>query len=97
MLSCDEHFTHAFTACGCVFKKITLDGSSQGNYFENTTACSKSTLKATAATQLKVCFHITFQHTFSASRCIIEELILVWSTKVHIEIVITNVLREHWL
>jgi len=35
---CDERFTHAFTACGCVFKEITLVGSNQGNYFENATA-----------------------------------------------------------
>ncbi len=26
-LRCDERFTHAFTACGCVFKEITLVGS----------------------------------------------------------------------
>jgi hypothetical protein len=52
-LRCDERFTHAFTACGCVFKEITLVGSNQGNYFENTTACSKRTLKTTVATQLK--------------------------------------------
>jgi len=34
-MRCDERFTHAFTACGCVFKVITLVGSNQGNYFEN--------------------------------------------------------------
>ncbi len=51
-LRCDEHFTHAFTACGCVFKEITLVGSNQGNYFENVTACSKRMLKTTVATQL---------------------------------------------
>jgi len=44
---------HAFTACGCVFKEITLVDSNQGNYFENATACSKRTLKTTVATQLK--------------------------------------------
>jgi len=52
-LRCDERFTHAFTACGIVFKEITLVGSNQGNYFENATACSKYTLKTTVATQLK--------------------------------------------
>jgi len=51
-LRCDERFTHAFTACGCVFKEITLVGSNQGNYFENAAACSKRTLKMTVATQL---------------------------------------------
>jgi len=51
-LHCDERFTHAFTACGCVFKEITLVGSNQGNLFENTTACSKRMLKTTVATQL---------------------------------------------
>jgi len=51
-LRCDERFTHAFTACGCVFKEITLVGANQGNYFENATACSKRTLKTTVATQL---------------------------------------------
>ncbi len=53
-LRCDEHFTHAFTACNCVFKEITLVGSNQGYYFENATACSKRTLKTTVATQLYV-------------------------------------------
>ncbi len=52
-LSCDERFMHAFTACGCVFKEITLVGFNHGNYFENATACSKRTLKTTVATQLK--------------------------------------------
>jgi hypothetical protein len=51
-LSCDERFTHAFTAFGCVFKEITLVGLNQGNYFENATACSKRKLKTTVATQL---------------------------------------------
>jgi len=58
-LRCDERFTHAFTACGCVFKEITLVGSSQGNYFKNATACSKRTLKTTVTTQLyslSLCF-----------------------------------------
>jgi len=51
-LRCDERFTHAFTACGYVFKEITLAGSNQDNYFENATACSKRTLNTTVATQL---------------------------------------------
>jgi len=51
-LRCDERFTHAFTACGCVFNEITMVGSNQGNYFENATASSKRTLKTTVATQL---------------------------------------------
>ncbi len=51
-LRCDERFMHAFTTCGCVFKEITLVGSNKGNYCENTTACSKRTLKTTVATQL---------------------------------------------
>ncbi len=52
-LLCNERFTHAFTACsGCVFKEFTLVGSSQGNYFESTTACSKRTLKTAVAIQL---------------------------------------------
>jgi hypothetical protein len=54
-LRCDERFTHAFTACGCVFNEITLVGSNQGNYFENATACSKRTLKTTVATRLYGC------------------------------------------
>jgi hypothetical protein len=57
-LRCDERFTHAFTACNCVFKEITLVGSNQGNYFENATACSKRTLKTTVATQLKQQFKV---------------------------------------
>ncbi len=51
-LSCDSHFQLALTACVCVFKVITLVGSTQSNYFENATACSKRTLKTTVATQL---------------------------------------------
>jgi len=51
-LRCDERFTHALTACGSVFKLITLAGSNQGNYFENATACSKRMSKTTVATQL---------------------------------------------
>jgi len=53
MLSCDSRFRRAFTACVCVFKVITLVGSSQRNYFENANACSKRTLKMTVITQLK--------------------------------------------
>jgi len=52
-LSCDERFTHAFIAFGCVFKEITLVGFF-GNYFENATACSKRTLKTTVAAHLYV-------------------------------------------
>jgi len=51
-LRCDDRFTHAITACGCVFKEITLVGLNQGNFFENATACSKRKLKTTVATQL---------------------------------------------
>jgi len=51
-LRCDERFTHAFSACGCIFKEITFVGSNQGNYFENATAWSKRTLKTTVANQL---------------------------------------------
>jgi hypothetical protein len=56
MLRFDERFTHAFTACGCVVKEITLVDSNQGNYFENATACSKRTLKTTVTTQLELKF-----------------------------------------
>jgi len=40
-LRCNSRFQRAFTVCNCIFKVITLVGSNQGNYFENTTACSK--------------------------------------------------------
>ncbi len=53
-LRCDDRFTHAFTACSCVFKVIKLVGSNQPDYFENASACSKRTLKTTVATQLKL-------------------------------------------
>ncbi len=43
---------HAFTACKCVFKEITLVDPNQGNYFENATACSKRMRKMLVATQL---------------------------------------------
>jgi len=55
-LRCDERFTHTFTACGCVFKEITLVGSNQCNYFKDATAYSKRTLKTTVATQLNWLF-----------------------------------------
>ncbi len=51
-LHCDESFTHAFTACVCVLKDMTLVVSNQGNYFENASACSNRMLKTTVATQL---------------------------------------------
>jgi len=51
-LRCDMHFQCAFTACGCVFKVITLVWANQSNYFENETACSKRTLKTCVSTQL---------------------------------------------
>jgi len=51
-LRCDTRFQHAPTACGCVFKVITLLGSNQGNYFENAITCSKCTLKTLVTTQL---------------------------------------------
>ncbi len=59
-LRCDERFTHAFSACCCVFKEITLVGSNQGNFFEDATACSKRKLKTTVATQLKIQFRQYF-------------------------------------
>ena len=41
----------SFSTCFyCVFKVITLVGSNQRNFFENATACSKSTLKTTVTT-----------------------------------------------
>jgi len=52
-LRCDTHFQCEFTACGFVFKVITLVGSNQSNFFETATACSKRTLKMRVATQLK--------------------------------------------
>jgi len=52
-LHCDERFTHAFTACDCVFKEITLVDSNQGNFLENATACSKRIRKTLVATLLK--------------------------------------------
>ncbi len=54
-LRCDERFTHAFTACSCVFKVITLVGLNQGNFFENVIACSKHMRKTLVATQLYFC------------------------------------------
>ncbi len=51
-LRCYDCFTHAFTACGCVFEEIALVGSNQGNSFENATAYRKRKLKTTVATQL---------------------------------------------
>jgi len=40
-LHCDERFKHAFTACTCVFKEITLVWVNQRNFFENANACVK--------------------------------------------------------
>jgi hypothetical protein len=40
-LRCDTRFQGVFTACGCVFKEITLVGSNQSIFFEKATACSK--------------------------------------------------------
>ncbi len=35
---CNEHFQRTCSACGCVFKEITLVGTIQGNYIENANA-----------------------------------------------------------
>jgi len=51
-LRCDTRFQRSFTACGCIFKEITLLGLNQSNFYESTTTCSKSTLKTRVATQL---------------------------------------------
>jgi len=51
-LRCDTRFQHAFTACSCIFKKITLVGSNQSYFFESATACSKRMPKTRIATQL---------------------------------------------
>jgi len=64
-LSCDSRFQHAFTACVCVFKVITLVGSNQRNYLENATTCSKRTLKTTVATQLKCILVLTSRYLCS--------------------------------
>ncbi len=63
-LRCDSRFQHAFTACNCVFKVMTLVGSNQGNYFENATACSKRMLKTTVATQLKCLYQKKWHHSW---------------------------------
>jgi len=52
-LHCDTRFQRAFTACNFIFEEITLVWANQCNYFENTSACGKRTLKTTVATQLK--------------------------------------------
>ena len=49
---CDTRFQRAFTQCCCVFKEITLVDLNQRNYFENTNACNKRTLKVRVANQL---------------------------------------------
>jgi len=54
-LSWDSRFQHAFTACFCVFRVITLVGSNQRNYFENANSCSKCMLKTTVATHFYSC------------------------------------------
>ena len=48
---CHTRCKDAFTACFCLFKEVTLVGSNQRNYLENTNTCSKRTLK-TRASQL---------------------------------------------
>jgi len=52
-LSCDNRFQHAFTACSCVFKVITLVWANQRNFFENAFTCSKRMRKTLVETQLK--------------------------------------------
>jgi len=67
-LRCDERFT----ACGCVFKEITLVGSNQGNFFENETACSERTVKTTVATQLN--FEIHSSHILKSEQKLSQKL-----------------------
>ncbi len=53
-LRCDTRFQHAFTACSCVFKVITLVWANQRNFFKNATTCSKRMRKTLVATQLQM-------------------------------------------
>ena len=46
-------FQRSFAAFCCFFKKITLVGVDQRYYFENTSTCSKYTLKVRVLTRLK--------------------------------------------
>ncbi len=58
-LSCDSRFQRAFTACSCVFEVLTLVGSNQGNYFENSTACNKRKVK-TVSQRSSICHFCNF-------------------------------------
>jgi hypothetical protein len=78
-MRCDERFSHAFTACGCVFEEITLVGSYQGNYFENATTCSNRTLKTTVATQLYKVFFYIFTRNGSSLKSSSPSLLLLSS------------------
>jgi len=72
-LRCDSRFQHAFAACSCVFKVITLVWANQRNYFENATTCSKRMRKTLVATQLKehyVHFWKRFGENFLSSHLI---------------------------
>ncbi len=55
-----HRFTHAFTACSCVFKVITLVWVKARNFFENASACNKRMRKTLVATQLYVLFFLAY-------------------------------------
>ncbi len=54
-LSCDTRFQHAFTACTCVFKVITLVRANQNNYF------GIRFLRAVDVRNFFFCFYLTFE------------------------------------
>jgi hypothetical protein len=76
-LRCDERFTHAFTACGCVFKEITLVGSNQGNYFENATACSKRNARRKRLSQLSFRAYRHFDAQYCDKKIILSHRFLL--------------------
>ena len=51
---CHMRFQHAFTACFCVFKVVTLIGSNHHNFCQNATACSTRMLQRVS----QLCFSI---------------------------------------
>jgi len=70
-LCCDTRFQRAFTACGFVYKVITLFGSNQSNYIVNANACSKRMLKTHVATQFWSAIYC-----FLKDRCNFRQMII---------------------
>ncbi len=68
-LRCDERFTHAFTACICVFKVITLAWANQRNFFEMQLHAVNACVKRSSQRSFSRRFAFSLLHTSQIRFC----------------------------